>query len=34
VERIRDVLADQGQTLIMKIQSGPSTEDLLKEGKL
>jgi len=34
VERIKDVLTDQSKTLAMKIQEGPSTKVLLKEGKL
>jgi hypothetical protein len=34
VERIKDVLVNQSKTLVMKIQEGPSTKDLLKEGKL
>jgi ADP-ribose pyrophosphatase YjhB (NUDIX family) len=34
VERIRDVLDSKNQALIMKIQEGPSSIDLIKAGKL
>lgn len=34
VERIKDVLDDKSKTLMMKIQEGPSSISLIKEGKL
>jgi len=34
VERIKDFFDDKSKTLVMKIQEGPSTMDLIKEGKL
>jgi ADP-ribose pyrophosphatase YjhB (NUDIX family) len=34
VERIRDVLNQKNKKLIMKIQIGPSSIDLVKQGKL
>ena len=34
VERIKDVLVGKGETLVMKIQEGPSSIDLIKSGRL
>ena len=34
VERIKDVLTDQSKTLVMKIQTGKSSIELIQEGKL
>ena len=34
VERIKDVLTNKNQNVIMKIQEGPSSIDLIKQGKM
>ena len=34
IERIKDVILDKNKTLIMKVQSGPSSIELIKQGKL
>jgi len=34
VERIKDFLADKSKTLTMRVQEGPSSISLIKEGKL
>lgn len=34
VERIKDVLDNKNQAPVMKVQEGPSSIDLIKEGKL
>jgi len=34
VERIKDIILEKDDTLIMKVQSGPSSIELIKQGKL
>lgn len=34
VERIKDILFEKNKTLIMKIQEGPTSVELIKKGKL